>query len=116
MRKTPFNQFSSRRNFIKLTGLGVAALSLQQVGCSGGGRPAPTPTPAPAIPGLENVPEKPNPSVPWVSVSDRKIRVGLVGYGASKFSAAFGFQNHPNVEVVAVSDLFPDHFQVLLTL
>lgn len=108
MRKTPFNQFSSRRNFIKLTGLGVAALGLQQVGCSGGGRPAPTPTPAPAIPGLENVPEKTNASIPWVSVSDRKIRVGLVGYGASKFSAAFGYQNHPNVEVVAVSDLFPD--------
>jgi predicted dehydrogenase len=44
----------------------------------------------------------------WVPVSDRKIRVGLVGYGVSKFSAAFGFQNHPNVEVVAVSDLIPD--------
>ena len=41
-------------------------------------------------------------------VSDRKIRVGLVGYGYSKFSAAFGFQDHPNVEVVAVSDLIPD--------
>jgi predicted dehydrogenase len=40
-------------------------------------------------------------------VSDRKIRVGLVGYGFCKFSAAFGFQDHPNVEVVAVSDLIP---------
>jgi hypothetical protein len=34
--------------------------------------------------------------------------VGIVGYGVCKFGAAFGFQNHPNVEVVAVSDLFPD--------
>ncbi|HBE41063.1 MAG TPA: gfo/Idh/MocA family oxidoreductase [Bacteroidales bacterium] len=49
-----------------------------------------------------------DPSKGWVPVSNRKIRVGLVGYGASKFAAAFGFQNHPNVEVVAVSDLFPD--------
>lgn len=30
------------------------------------------------------------------------------GYGVCKFGADFGFQNHPNVEIVAVSDLFPD--------
>ncbi len=34
--------------------------------------------------------------------------MGIVGYGVCKFSAAFGFQDHPNVEVVAVSDLIPD--------
>src|SRR5690242_20737074 len=44
----------------------------------------------------------------WQPVSDRKIRVGIVGYGFCKFGAAFGFQDHPNVEVAAVSDLFPD--------
>ena len=44
----------------------------------------------------------------WKPVSDRKIRVGIVGYGVCRFGAAFGFQNHPNVEVAAVSDLFPD--------
>lgn len=49
----------------------------------------------------------------WEPVSDRKIRVGIVGYGLCKFGAAFGFQNHPNVEVVAVSDLFPDRCQGL---
>lgn len=49
----------------------------------------------------------------WVPFSDRKIRVGIVGYGASKFGASFGFQNHPNVEVVAVSDLFPDRCAAL---
>jgi predicted dehydrogenase len=44
----------------------------------------------------------------WQPISDRKIRVGIVGYGVCKFGAAFGFQDHPNVEVAAVSDLFPD--------
>ena len=44
----------------------------------------------------------------WQPISDRKIRVGLVGYGVCQFAAAFGFQDHPNVEVVAVSDLIPD--------
>ena len=29
-------------------------------------------------------------------------------YGLCRFGAAFSFQDHPNVEVVAVSDLFPD--------
>ncbi len=45
---------------------------------------------------------------PWQPVSDRKVRVGIVGYGVCRFGADFGFQNHPNVEVVAVSDLFAD--------
>jgi predicted dehydrogenase len=44
----------------------------------------------------------------WEPISDRKIKVGIVGHGVCKFGAKFGFQNHPNVEVVAVSDLFPD--------
>ncbi len=44
----------------------------------------------------------------WKPVSDRKIRFGIVGYGVCRFGAAFGFQNHPNVRIVAVSDLIPD--------
>ena len=44
----------------------------------------------------------------WESVSDRKICFGIVGYGVCRFGAAFGFQDHPNVEIVAVSDLIPD--------
>ncbi|MFO0957124.1 MAG: Gfo/Idh/MocA family oxidoreductase [Isosphaeraceae bacterium] len=44
----------------------------------------------------------------WKPISDRKIRVGIVGYGVCQFGAAFGFQDHPNVTVAAVSDLFPD--------
>jgi len=44
----------------------------------------------------------------WQPVSDRKVRVGIVGYGVCQFGAAFGFQDHPNVEIVAVSDLIPE--------
>jgi len=49
----------------------------------------------------------------WQPVSDRKICVGIVGYGVCRFGAAFGFQNHPNVQVVAVSDLFADRREAL---
>jgi predicted dehydrogenase len=50
----------------------------------------------------------------WKPVSDRKVRVGIVGYGVCRFGAAFGFQDHPNVEVVAVSDLIPERRQGLM--
>jgi predicted dehydrogenase len=66
-----------------------------------------------AIPGFDQTTTNINKSRPWQPFSDRKLRVGLVGYGVCKFSAAFGFQNHPNVEVVAVSDLFPDRCAAL---
>jgi predicted dehydrogenase len=101
------NNSLSRRKFIGSVGLGAVALGLQQIGCKGGGKTEP------AIQGFETVSEKPDASKPWVPVSDSKIRVGLVGYGVCKFSAAFGFQNHPNVEVVAVSDLIPERCTAL---
>ncbi|MBM3881156.1 MAG: Gfo/Idh/MocA family oxidoreductase [Verrucomicrobia bacterium] len=44
----------------------------------------------------------------WQPISDRKVRVGIVGYGVCRFGADFGFQDHPNVEIVAVSDLIPE--------
>lgn len=43
----------------------------------------------------------------WEKKSDRKIRVGIAGYGLSRFGAGFFYQNHPNVEVVAATDLDP---------
>ncbi|MBX3178336.1 MAG: Gfo/Idh/MocA family oxidoreductase [Candidatus Hydrogenedentes bacterium] len=49
----------------------------------------------------------------WQPISDRKVRVGIVGYGVCRFGAAFSFQDHPNVEVAAVSDLFPDRCAAL---
>ena len=60
------------------------------------------------IPGFEKKAESADKSKGWQPVSDRKIRVGIVGYGVCKFGAEFGFQNHPNVEIVAVSDLIPE--------
>ena len=50
----------------------------------------------------------------WTPVSDRKVRVGIVGYGVCRFGAAFGFQDHPNVEIVAVSDLIGERRQGLM--
>ena len=43
---------------------------------------------------------------PWQPFSDKKVRVGIAGYGVCKFGAQFFFQNHPNVEVVAATDLY----------
>jgi predicted dehydrogenase len=88
----------SRRSFLAAAGLGAAAL----------GVPAPGRAAEKVIPGFEPAPEDPKASQGWQPVSDRKIRVGLVGYGVCKFGAAFGFQSHPNVEVTAVSDLVPE--------
>ena len=59
------------------------------------------------IPGFEQA-KTFNADKPWEPVSDRKVRVGIVGYGVCRFGAQFGFQDHPNVDVVAVSDLDPE--------
>ncbi len=60
------------------------------------------------IQGFERAPTDPSASKGWKPISDRKIRMGIVGYGVCKFGADFGFQNHPNVEITAVSDLIPE--------
>ena len=57
----------------------------------------------PKIPGFEEEPVDPEASKKWKPFSDRKVRVGIVGYGTCRFGAAFSFQDHPNVDVVAVS-------------
>lgn len=95
---------SNRRDFLRLSslGLGASMMGFSQLGCS----PKTEEMKLPEIQGFERSEE--DPSEGWTPFSDRKVRVGLVGYGVCKFAADFGFQNHPNVEVVAVSDLFPD--------
>lgn len=98
---------TSRRSFLRLAGFATATIGLQQMGCSKGrkaNKPSGTDIP---IQGFERSAEESS-SSGWVPVSDRKIRVGIVGYGVCKFGADFGFQNHPNVNIIAVSDLFPD--------
>jgi predicted dehydrogenase len=49
----------------------------------------------------------------WQPVSDRKIRMGIVGNGVCHFGLEFSLQHHPNVEVAAVSDLFPERCAAL---
>ena len=103
----------SRRSFLSSVGVGGAVALGLQAGCKGGGDSETANQATPPIQGFDETIKETDLSKGWVPVSDRKIRVGLVGYGVSKFSAAFGFQNHPNVEVVAVSDLFPDRCTAL---
>src|ERR1041384_1677366 len=88
----------TRRSFLQTVGISSAALALAQ---SAGAADK-------VIQGFERAPVDPNASKAWKPVSDRNIRVGIAGYGVCKFGADFGFQDHPNVEVVAVTDLFPD--------
>lgn len=105
MLKKSENHSVNRRNFIKTTGLGVGVglLGISQINCSNSSKQKQQ-----VIQGFEDTPEETQTTKKWEPVSDRKIRVGLVGYGVCKFSADFGFQNHPNVEVAAVSDLIPE--------
>ncbi len=101
------NDFSfNRRSFLKRSGLAIGAgvLGFGQIGCtSKDGKDNSTMH----IQGFEDTPQETS-MKEWHSVSDRKIKVGLIGYGLSKFSAAFGFQDHPNVEIYAVSDIIPE--------
>ena len=98
----------SRRKFIRSAGLGALALGTFQYSCSSSKKAAQTQVAPPAIQGFERDNQLVSVQDPWKPFSDRKLRVGIVGYGVCRFGADFGFQNHPNVEIVAVSDLFPD--------
>jgi predicted dehydrogenase len=88
----------SRRSFIQIATAGASVLALPSVALSQ----------EKTIQGFEKTLETATTSKGWQTISDRKLRVGIAGYGLCKFGAAFGFQDHPNVEVVAVSDLLPD--------
>ncbi|MBE6427062.1 MAG: Gfo/Idh/MocA family oxidoreductase [Planctomycetaceae bacterium] len=67
----------------------------------------------PNIAGFDETFTKIDETRPWEKYSDRKIRVGLVGYGVCRFSTQFSLQNHPNAEVAAVSDLVPERCAAL---
>ncbi len=100
---------ASRRSFLQSLGLGSAAITLLTTSCTEkpkSGEEGKT------IQGFEKQAEKKSGKI-WTPVSDRKVKVGLIGYGVCKFAAAFEFQNHPNVEIVAVSDLEPDRCKEL---
>jgi len=94
---------TSRRSFLKIAGLGAASL----------GVPSTAKTDEPKIQGFKEEKADEKTAKQWKPVSDRKIRMGIVGYGVCKVGAQFSLQDHPNVEVVAVSDLFPDRCREL---
>ena len=93
------NWSHDRRNFLKLAGLGAGAgiMGLQQMGCGSSKKVA-----QPVMQGFEIAPENQDASKGWVPVSDRKLRIGIVGGG---FGSSFYFNAHPNCIVEAVSDL-----------
>lgn len=92
------HKLTSRRSFLQTAALASAVLGLES---SARSQQKP-------IQGFEKTPTDLSASKGWKPISDRRIRVGIVGYGVCQFGSAFSFQDHPNVEVVAVSDLFPE--------
>lgn len=86
-----------RRSFLKTIGSAAAIAAIRRSDAQ-----------EKPIQGFEKGPTDPNASEGWKPVSDRKLRVGIIGHGVCQFGAAFGFQDHPNVEIVAVSDLLPE--------
>jgi predicted dehydrogenase len=103
------NQSTSRRSFLRDVGLGtLAAVAVERWG-----ETAHAQAPNAKILGAAGVQTAESPKGVWQPVSDRKIRVGIAGYGVCKFGAVFGFQDHPNVTVAAVSDLIPERCAAL---
>jgi predicted dehydrogenase len=92
-----------RRSFLRFAGLGAAGLAAQRLAQAA----------EPPIQGFERSADSPEAAQGWQAVSDRKIRMGIIGYGVCQFGADFSFQTHPNVEIVAVSDLIPDRCEAL---
>lgn len=92
----------TRRTFLQGVGIGAAIGAAPAVQAA-----------EKVIQGFEKTAADPKASQGWKPVSDRRVRVGIVGYGVCQFGAAFGFQDHPNVEIVAVSDLIPDRCAAL---
>jgi len=103
LKKSLYSASATRRSFLHVLGLVTAGLGLSH---SSEAEEKP-------IQGFEKQSVDADASKDWQPVSDRKLRVGIVGYGYCKFGAEFGFQDHPNVEIVAVSDLFPDRCEEL---
>ena len=105
----------TRREFVQLVGGGGAAWGVSRVTAAGAAEPAQLPVDASGqvIPGFEPRQAEPSRAEGFEPASDRKLRVGIAGHGLCQFGAAFGFQNHPNVEVVAVTDLIPDRCAAL---
>lgn len=98
----------TRRNFIQKIGATAATLGAFSLTSSSlVADDLPRDAQGNIIPGFEKNQKVTTAAGGWQSVSDRKIKVGIAGYGLCKFGALFFYQNHPNVEVVAATDLNP---------
>ena len=95
---------TSRRSFFQNVGVGAMGTAV----AGGLFKSADAKEPDAKILGETGVATSKRPKGIWKPVSDRKIRVGIVGFGVCQFGAKFFFQDHPNVTVAAVSDLFPE--------
>ncbi len=109
----------SRRHFIQGMGASAAALgALSAASSLHAADDLPRDAAGNVIPGFGDDPEQPNQVTArntdkWEQKSDRKIKVGIAGYGLCKFGAMFCYQDHPNVEVVAATDLDPQRCAAL---
>ena len=88
----------SRRSFLAASAVATAAGSALLTSTQA----------AQVIPGFDQTKTDYDRTKQWKPFSDRKVRVGIVGHGVCQFGLAFDLQNHPNVKLVGVSDLFPD--------
>lgn len=103
---------STRRSFLQSIGIGsLGAVATAKIASS-----VMAAEPDVSIIGESGVQTTARPKGVWEPVSDRKIGIGIVGNGVCKMGASFGFQDHPNVEIVAVSDLIPARCQDLASL
>lgn len=76
-------------------------------------RASAAPAPAKKIQGFDETNAGKLAAQAWTPFSDKKVRVGIAGEGYCSFGSAFGYQNHPNVEVVACTDLDPARCKLL---
>ena len=113
------NKSNTRRDFISALGTAGAAMGALGIGGSelfAKGDDLPRDAKGNIIAGFEKQNTKTNTSGKWQPFSSKKVRVGIAGYGLCKFGAAFFYQNHPNVEVVAATDLDPGRCAALAAL
>ena len=107
---TRHNTNLTRRDFLATSAAAGLAACVQPARAADSANPSVVPVDGSGkvIPGFEKPQNDVNAATVWQPFSNRKVRVGIAGYGMCQFGAAFYFQNHPNVEVVAVTDLNPD--------
>ncbi|MDO5309012.1 MAG: Gfo/Idh/MocA family oxidoreductase [Planctomycetia bacterium] len=100
----------SRRNFLAQSmAIGAGLATFAQTGTLR----ADDATEKPKIQGFDETDTNIDPNAAWQPFTDRKLRMGIVGFGLCQFGAQFGLQDHPNAEIVAVSDLFQDRRDAL---